>query len=116
MRSVKGPYVLSPFVLAEMDYLLATRVGAAAQKALLEDVGAGRFRLELFASSDVERALNLMKRFADLDIGLADASVVVLAERHAVREVLTLDERHFRALRGFDGKPFRLIPADATPA
>ena len=112
MKSARGPYLLSPFVLAEIDYLLSTRVGAAAQRALLEQVGKGRFRLELFAAADVERALALIDRFADLEIGLADASVVVLAERHGVKEVLTLDERHFRVLAGFDGKPFRLLPAD----
>jgi predicted nucleic acid-binding protein len=44
-------------------------------------------------------------------ISLADASIVVLAERHGVRDALTLDERHFRVLMA-GGKPFRLLPAD----
>jgi predicted nucleic acid-binding protein len=43
---------------------------------------------------------------------LADASVVVLAERHGVNEVPTLDERRFRTLTTRDGEPFRLLPAD----
>jgi predicted nucleic acid-binding protein len=47
-----------------------------------------------------------------LGIGLADASIVVLAARHGVREVLTLDERHFRALRDTRVRAFRLLPAD----
>lgn len=51
-------------------------------------------------------------RHADLGISLADASIVVLAERHDVREVLTLDERHSRVLAAA-GKPFRVLPADA---
>jgi predicted nucleic acid-binding protein len=46
-------------------------------------------------------------------IGLVDASVVVLAARHRVRDVLTLDERHFRALRTLDRRRFRILPADA---
>lgn len=49
---------------------------------------------------------------ADLGISLADASIVTLAARHATRDVLTLDERHFRVLT-IKGKPFRLLPADA---
>jgi len=113
MKSVPGPFLLSPFILAELDYLTATRVGIAAELALLEEVARGAYRLEPFTPSDVQRALVVLERFRDLDIGLADASIVVLAERYRIRDVLTLDERHFRPLRTLDGHPFRLIPADA---
>lgn len=50
--------------------------------------------------------------YAGMRIGLADASLVVLAERHSARDVLTLDERHFRALRTRDRKRFRLLLFD----
>ena len=50
---------------------------------------------------------------ADLGLGLADASIVVLAGRHQTVDVLTLDERHFRAISGPHDRPFRLLPADA---
>jgi predicted nucleic acid-binding protein len=54
-----------------------------------------------------------MERYSDLRIGLADASVVVLANRHRTLDLLCTDTRHFRALRGISGKPFRLRPIDA---
>lgn len=41
---------------------------------------------------------DVVNRYADLEIWLANASIVVLAERHGVTEVLTIDRRHFRAL------------------
>jgi predicted nucleic acid-binding protein len=107
-----GPFVLSPFVLAELDYLLATRVGAAEQLALLDEVARGVFRLEPFGAADIAVARTVIDRHADLAIGLADASIVVLAERHGAHDVLTLDARHFRALRTRDRKRFRLLPAD----
>ncbi len=112
MDSADGPFVLSPFVLAELDYLLATRVGQDAQEALLEEVGRGSYRLEDFTATDVRQALAVMRRFADLEIGLAEASIQVLGERHGCHTVLTLDERHFRVLQ-VEGKPFRLLPSDA---
>lgn len=112
MASTQGPFLLSPFVLAELDYLLATRVGQEAQEAALEEVERGAYRLETFTAADVSRALAVLRQFADLEIGLADASIVVLAERHACHTVLTLDERHFRVLVA-DEKPFRLLPSDA---
>jgi predicted nucleic acid-binding protein len=61
---------------------------------------------------DITSAHEVIDRYADLGISLADASIVVLSQRHRVRDVLTLDERHFRALRS-DDKHFRLLPADA---
>ena len=70
-------------------------------------------RLESFAASDIRRALVVLEQFKDLDIGVADASIVVLAERYRVADVLTLDERHFRPLRHSGKRPFRLVPADA---
>lgn len=107
------PRVLSPFVLAELDYLIGSRVGHHAQLALIDEVTRGAYQLEAFASEDVGHAKRIMERYADLRIGLADASVVVLANRHRTLELLCTDERHFRALRGIGGKPFRLLPSDS---
>jgi len=106
-----APLVISPFILAELDYLLATQVGKEAQLSLLDEVARGVYRVEPFNAVDVAAARTIMLRYSNLEIGLADASVVVLAERHGTRDVLTLDERHFRALRA-GGKRFRLLPAD----
>jgi predicted nucleic acid-binding protein len=106
----RGPRLLSPFVLAELDYLLGTRVGAAAQAALLDEVARGVYQLETFTALDVAAAARVIQRFAQLRVGLSDASLVVLAERHRVRDVLTLDRRHFRVLRRTNGRPFRLMP------
>ena len=112
LRKAAGPLLLSPFVLAELDYLLARRVGIAAQSALLDEVARGAYRLEPFAAEDIQAAKAVVDRYHDLKIGLADASIVVLAERHRARDVLTLDERHFRALRIGRRQHFRILPVD----
>ncbi len=54
----------------------------------------------------------LLSKYGDLDLGLADASVIALAERLGVRRVLTVDERDFRAVRSRNGEPFVLVPGD----
>jgi hypothetical protein len=112
LEAAAPPWILSPFVLAELDYLLATRVDQDAERAMLDEVGRGVFRLENLEPDDIASAERLIGRYRALDIGLADASLVVLANRYGVRDVLTLDERHFRTLRGPGGRPFRLLPAD----
>jgi predicted nucleic acid-binding protein len=106
------PLLLSPFVLAELDYLLVRHIGRRAQAALLEEVARGAYQLEPFGAADVARAKEVVEQYADLQIGLADASIVVLAERHSVTEVLTLDQRHFRAMRIERRKRFKVLPFD----
>jgi len=112
LRKSEPPLSLSPFVLAELDYLLARHIGHHAQSALLEEVARGAYQLEPFGAADIGRAREVVERYADLEIGLSDASIVVLAERHGVAEVLTLDERHFRSLRIDKRKRFKLLPFD----
>jgi uncharacterized protein len=105
--------MLSPFVLAELDYMIASRFGPRAALALLDDVAAGAYALASFAASEIATVTSLLRRYHDLALGLADASVVVLAERHRTNRVLTLDERHFRAVRTSTGQSFTILPADS---
>lgn len=112
LESAAPPLLLSPFVLAELDYLLLRHVGPAAQSALLEEVGRNAFQLEPFDANDIERARAVVEDFNDLKIGLADASLVVLAERHDIADVLTLDRRHFEVLRFARRRRFRIVPTD----
>lgn len=112
MLKAKGPFILSPFVLAELDYLILKLAGVSAEIELLEEVARGAYQLESFERSDIHNAQEVIKRHGRLGIGLADASIVVLSRRFGTRDVLTLDQRHFRVLRGPAGKPFRLLPDD----
>jgi predicted nucleic acid-binding protein len=109
-----GPFVLSPFVLAELDYLLGREAGVEARLALLGEVAAGAYELVSFLEDDVAAATGVIQRYRDLGVGLADASIVVLAGRLGTERVLTLDERHFRAMTTPLGRPFVLLPADAA--
>jgi predicted nucleic acid-binding protein len=112
LAKASPPLLLSPFVLAELDYLLSQHVGSGAQIALLDEVARGAYQLESFGPADVAAAREVLAKYASLRIGLADASIAVLAERHRTRDVLTLDERHFRTLRTRDRKRFSLLPLD----
>lgn len=116
LRESDAPRLLSPFVLAELDYLLSTRVSHGTAQQLLEQVAAGAYQLERFDAADVAEAIGVLRRYDGLGLGLADASLVVLARRHHVHDVLTLDQRHFRAVLGPGNKPFRILPADADAA
>lgn len=111
LSSSTGPFLLSPFVLAELDSLVSKLAGVEVALELLAEVERGAYSLESFSDRDVGRARLVVEQYRELEIGLADASIVVLAERYSVTDLLTLDERHFRVVQGPNG-PFRLLPAD----
>ena len=112
LKKTQTSLALSPFVLAELDYLISTRIGLNAELSILEEVGRGAYRLEPFSEEEILTARQLVKSYSDLGVGLADASNMVLAHRHDTLDILTLDQRHFRTLRGPQEQPFRLLPLD----
>lgn len=91
--------------LGEIDYLLRVRLGNAALLRFLADIAEGAFVVESVTLAD-------LRRCAALELGLADASVVAVAERHGTDRILTVDQRDFRVIRSSRGKPFHLLPAD----
>jgi predicted nucleic acid-binding protein len=107
-----GPVILSPFVLAELDYVLLSRAGVKAEQQFLEDVAAGIYELPVFTRADVSQAAGIVQRYADLRIGIVDASLVVLAARYRTTRLLTLDERHFRVITPLHAEAFTILPAD----
>lgn len=107
--------VTTPLVLAEADHLAATRGGSRAVRALRTDIRAGAYVVDWWPTAAVEAA-EVADRYADLGIGLTDASLVVLAARAGTVDLATFDERHFRTVVPLSGAAaFRLLPLDARP-
>jgi uncharacterized protein len=102
--------VVSPFVIAEVDYLVATRHGVDAELAVLRQLGSGAFEIPELAHDDIAKATRVVERYRDQAIGITDASLVVLAARHRTRRILTLDRRHFTILKAPRNQPFDLLP------
>ncbi len=78
----------------------------------LDEVARGAYELVVFTVEEVAAARALIAKYRPLKLGLADASIAVLAARYNFYDVLTLDERHFRAIRPAPRKSFRILPAD----
>ena len=104
--------ILSPFVLAELDYMVCREAGSEAELTVLEDVANGVYQLAEFTPADVSQAREVVARYPDLNVGLADASIVVLAAKHKTTRVLTFDHRHFRTMKPLYGDAFTVLPAD----
>ncbi len=102
--------VLSPYVVAELDYLVATQHGMAAELAVLDELTAGAWELARIDLNELKQVPEVIDRYRDQNIGVADASSVVLAERHRTHTILTLDRRHFEVLRPITGDRFTILP------
>lgn len=112
VRSDQGPLLVSPLVLAELDHLILDRYGRQAELDAIEEIESA-YRVERIGDEDLARARALLSRYADLTtFDLTDASCVVLAERYACFDILTTDQRDFRAVGGRDGQYFRIVPYD----
>lgn len=114
MESNEDELSSTPLIVAELDHLAFRQGGAAAARALRKDLDSGAYLIEWWPTA-VHETIAVAKRHESMELGLADASLVVLAAHLQTIEIATLDERHFRALKPLSGgKSFRLLPADSS--
>lgn len=102
--------VVSPYVIAELDYLILSREGVNLEVAALDELVGRAWTLAAPTDADVVAAVAVIRRYPDQKIGLADAANVVLADRYRTRTIATLDHRHFDVLRPLTGGRFRVVP------
>ncbi len=102
--------VVSPYVVAELDYLVATRHGVDDELAVLDELAGGAWDLAAVDEEVFRRARGVIASYRDQQIGVADASIVVLAARYRTRTIASLDHRHFDALLSLDGGYFEVLP------
>jgi uncharacterized protein len=95
-------------VVAEVGYLAATRLGAEVEATFIQSLAT----LDVDAPPPQEwtRIAELIRQYADFPLGATDAAVVALAERLDTPYVLTLDRRHFLAVRPRHREALRLLP------
>lgn len=100
-------------VLAEVDYFL--REERRAMTAFMSDLARGAFTYAPPALDQLGRAMEIDRRFANLRLGLVDASVVALAETLGIRRIVTRDVRDFTSVRLRDGSAFDLVVHPSDP-
>lgn len=101
--------VIPTMVVAEVSYFVGTRLGPEAESRFLG--GLSEFDIESPTMEDWGRMAELVAQYADFPLGGTDASVVALAERLDTDVVITLDRRHFSAVRPRHCSSFNLLPA-----
>jgi uncharacterized protein len=97
-------------VLAELDYWCHERLTPGVWLAFLEDLLAGAYTVASPTHADLERCHELQRDYADLRLGVVDASVLALVERLGEPKLATLDHRHFATVRPRHLDALELLP------
>lgn len=110
IEGTSEPLVVSPYVVAELDYLVLNRHGARAEQAVLDELSGGAWELASIDRTRLAAARDVVAQYADIPVGVADASNLVLAQAYGTTTIATLDRRHFTILRFADGSAPRIVP------
>ncbi len=100
--------VVPALVVAEVTYLVGRRLGAQIEAKFLRGLAA--VEVEGPIAEDWAAIADLVTRYGDFPLGGTDASVAALADRLGTELIVTLDRRHFMALRSSRGQPYLILP------
>jgi len=106
ISTLREPLITTYPVITETSYLLARDAGLSVQFEFLTEVANGTFPVFDFQRQHLSRMVELMRRYANLPMDLADASLVVLAEHLGHGRILTCDRRDFSIYRWNNNNPF----------
>jgi len=98
-------------ILCEVDHLVHRMLGPAAMPAFLGRVRSGELDVAESAPDDLGRTIELMERYADLDVGFVDAAVLSIIERLGEPKLATLDRKHFSVMQPRHVDALELLPA-----
>ena len=108
LRSLSEPLATAWPVVTEAMHLLA--FSSQAQDALMDQVASGALGLMPLDAGDAARIRELMRKYRDLPMDLADAALVRIAEREGIRRVFTIDRRDFTVYRPAKIGRLHIIP------
>jgi len=108
VREVEAPLVTCEAVITESCYLLRNLSGAS--EAVIENITAGIFQVPFQVSRDTAGVKQVLRKYKDRKIDLADACLIRLADQFGTADILTLDQ-DFSIYRWGKNKPFRMLPS-----
>jgi predicted nucleic acid-binding protein len=107
IHALEQPLITCEAVIAESCYLLRNLQGAA--EAIIENVAAGTFQIPFQISKEAPGVKQILRKYRDRKIDLADACLIRLADEFAASDIFTLDQ-DFTVYRWGKNKPFRILP------
>jgi uncharacterized protein len=110
VRELTAPLITCEAVIAESCYLVRNLSGAA--EAVIENVASGIFQLPFQLSRETAAVRQILRKYRDRKMDLADACLICLADQFGTADILTLD-RDFAIYRWGKNRPFRILLSEA---
>jgi uncharacterized protein len=106
-----GALIVPSLIVTEVCYLAQTQVGPHAEVRFLDSIVARELTIEHPGEQDWARIARLVRQYAGFPLGVADASVIAIAERLGITLLASLDHRHMRAVKPAHCDGFELVPS-----
>ncbi|MCP5004167.1 MAG: PIN domain-containing protein [Planctomycetes bacterium] len=110
VESFNGRLIITSTVLPEAGYLINKFLGWDAEMMFINSLANRELLIEHFDVDDLKRCVEILNKYSDADFGFVDSSLMAIAERMNVRNILTTDRRHFSIVRPAHCKSFTLLP------
>ncbi|HZE16482.1 MAG TPA: PIN domain-containing protein [Mycobacterium sp.] len=111
LATAQGPLIVPVPVVTETCYFIERDSGPGTEADFLDSFGlGGPFEMADLGAHEWKRVSDLIRTYADLPLGVIDASVVAVAERVGASTLASLDHRHFSVVRPAHVPSFELVP------
>ena len=105
-----GRLVLASTVVPEVCYLINKYLGQKAEVVLLNAIVNREFVVEHPDARDIQRCIEIIQTYSNVNLGYVDASIVAISERLGISNILTADRRHFSIIKPKTCSHFNLLP------
>lgn len=110
LRGHRGQLAVAAPVIVETSWQIERNLGPASEARFLRLVTTGEIEVIDLGLDDYRRCVELIETYADMGLGLVDASVVTVAERLGLTTIATLNRRDFTVVRPRHANGFELVP------
>jgi uncharacterized protein len=109
-RMTQDHLIVPLTVLPEVAYLLDSRLGHHVMQQFVANIAQPDWTLAAVDQVDLRSAAATLDRYHDMRLDFVDATLIAVAERLGIKRILTLDRRHFHAVRPKHCAAFELLP------
>ena len=106
LKELREPLITTVEVLTEASHILLKRAGFLVMLRFLNAIDQGLAEIVAPSAEGLSKQLRLMQKYHSLPMDLADASLVILAEKLGHGRILSTDQRDFKTYRWKEKKPF----------